>query len=279
MAIRGNIEDALQKIKDSDASYADNPQAQLYLYTMSDEISTLGDALEEAKRENPRAMDWWEYVIYTFISAQISMYKEALGLAMGGNLDNAMAGLDQAMKEFRYWIGASETNHRVNRIIDELQIHTYKKVALQLMMSGKIDDAVAVLKKGYQVNMKNAEMSQGLGTLLVEMLIYSGAYEEAMDQECLKQLPQVGGGRPDDNGIDARLSLYQAASCTLSALEAEKRWLEATGWWESFKKTEPIMDPLTPHEAPEEAEIWKDFDQFKNEMNDLKQAIDARKKK
>ncbi|XP_077249539.1 uncharacterized protein LOC143889250 isoform X2 [Tasmannia lanceolata] len=285
--MNAKIDEALEKI--GRISFADNPQIQLYIDTITNEIIDYEHAFKLAKSGKQEgyskdeiqeeSLEWWEFLLYTYLSAQISMYKDALGLSIDGNLDNAVKGLNKALEMFKYYIGDAETNQRLDQIVDNLQILTYKKVALKLMLGGRIDEAVTLLKKVYELPNNTAEMKLELGTLLVEMLIYNGDYEEALKQESLQELREIGGGRPGVSGMDARHNLYQAASCTLLALEAEKKWSEALDWWKTFMTVERVMDIFAPQDPPVDATIREEFNQFKNDMNDLKQAIDAKKKR
>ncbi|XP_020680607.1 uncharacterized protein LOC110098206 [Dendrobium catenatum] len=163
------------------------------------------------------------------------------------------AKLDRADAEFEELLNPSDGRMHFSKL---------QSVAGKLEMTGKEDEAVALLRKA--IEKATPHEAHELGMLLVEMLIYKGDYDEALTCPWLY-----------DEGItDARAALYKAV---IYSIKGDKKAEE------NYRRFQDIQARLLYPDGPKEEtplyDVVHDFSKFQIIVQNLKKEIEKVKKR
>ncbi|XP_078165117.1 uncharacterized protein LOC144559845 isoform X2 [Carex rostrata] len=153
---------------------------------------------------------------------------------------------------------------KMNKIISEPRVHfmDLHRAATKLEMSGKEDKAIEILRKELGKAQKNNQPLEAyeFEMLLVEMLIYKEAFDEALNCKCLTET----------DISDARIPLYKAIIYTMkNEKENAKKFYEEFQsicqmfhWFDGIKEGSPLYG------------IVLHFDKFEEIVENLNKEID-----
>lgn len=137
-----------------------------------------------------------------------------------------------------------------------------EKIIMKLEAGGKVTEALIKLEDAKRVaeSKKLHQEVYELDMLIVEMLIYNGDYERALNRECMKDVTK-----------DARRSLYKTVINIMLGQDEEGKKC-----WAEFQEVRSQFDWPVCDCPVEEADVAKlDFTKFKKAVNSLKMDIDA----